>query len=394
MTKIANRLNGIETSPTIALNTRVKTLLGDGIDVINLSVGEPDFPTPELIKSAGIQAIQENKTTYTAPDGTPELKTAIQKKLARENNLNYQPSQIIACAGAKLAIYFLAQAILNAGDEVIIPAPYWVSYPPIVSLANATPIIINTTIEQRYKISAEQLEKAITPKTKLFFLNNPNNPSGQLYSETELHALADVLQQHPHVLIMTDDIYEHAVWENAPIKNIIQLCPELYDRTVIINGVSKAYAMTGWRIGYAAGPTEIISKMKVLASQSTSNPCSIAQAAATAALTHSPNELLDMTTIFKERHDCWIDALQKIKGFNTIPSDGTFYSFPEISEIIARLDGINTDTELCEYILNKAHVAVAPGSAFGTPNCIRISFAVSKERLKEAVDRIAAILTS
>jgi aspartate aminotransferase len=295
---LANRVQQVKPSPTLAVVAKATQMQAQGLDIINLGAGEPDFDTPQHIKDAAVAAIAAGYTKYTAVDGIPELKQAILDKFKRDNGLNYQPSQLLVSVGGKQSVYNLCQALINEGDEVIIPAPYWVSYPDIVLLAGGTPIIIPSTPTNHYKITSEQLEQAITPKTKMLFLNSPSNPSGVAYSIVELRALAEVLKKYPHVLIANDDMYEHIIW-TQPFANIVNVCPELYERTIVINGVSKAYAMTGWRIGYAAGPAALIGAMKTIQSQSTSNPCSIAQRAAVAALNGGYETVQRMVKEFK-----------------------------------------------------------------------------------------------
>jgi len=390
--KLAKRTEQIQPSVTLALNARAAELKTQGKDVISLSVGEPDFDTPEHIKEAAIQAIHAGKTKYTAADGLPSLKKAIIEKLSRDNHLDYQPDQIIVSNGAKHSIHNLCNAFLNPGDEVIIPAPYWVTYPELVKLAEAKPVILDAPIEQQYKITPAQLENAITDKTRLFFINSPSNPTGIAYTADELKALADVLLKYPDIFIMTDDIYEHILWNHTPFQNILNVCPELYERTIIINGVSKAYAMTGWRIGYAAGPTPIIKTMKKIQSQATGNPSSISQAAAEIALKEAQTCVTDMVKKFKARHELVFNKLKTIKGVQVLPSDGTFYSFPNVQHIIDNHPHVNNDVELSEYLLNEAEVALVPGAAFGSPGCIRISFAAHEDILIEALDRIQKVI--
>jgi aspartate aminotransferase len=378
----------IQSSPTLALNARAAELKSEGRDIVSLSVGEPDFDTPQHIKEAAIKAIHDGKTKYTAVDGTPSLKQAVVEKFARENNLKYEPQQTLVSCGAKHSIFNLCMALLNPGDEAIIPSPYWVSYPEMVKITGAKPVFINTTIEQNYKITASQLEKAITPKTRLLFLNSPSNPSGMVYSKVELQQLAEVLLKHPKILILSDDIYEHILWQNEPFANILNACPSLYDRTIVVNGVSKAYAMTGWRIGYAAGPMPLINAMKKIQSQSTSCPCSISQAAAEVALSGNQTCIKKMVAEFKKRHDLVFDTLKTINGIKVIPSNGTFYSFPDMQSIIDSMENINSDLELSEYLLNEAGVALVPGSAFGVPGAVRISYAINIEVLADTLAKI------
>lgn len=383
---LAKRVQKVKPSPTLAVAAKATQMRAQGHDVINLGTGEPDFDTPAYIKEAAINAINQGHTKYTAVDGIPELKEAIKNKYKRDNGLDYQANQILVSVGGKQSCYNLCQALLNPGDEVIIPAPYWVSYPDMVILADATPVIISTTPAQRYKINAQQLEQAITPNTRLIFLNSPSNPSGVAYTLDELKSLGEVLKKHPQIVIATDDMYEHIQW-SQPFVNILNACPELYDRTVVLNGVSKAYAMTGWRIGYCAGPAPLINAMKTIQSQSTSNPCSIAQRAAVAALNGGMESILDMVEAFHQRHDYVADRLSKIPGVEVIPADGTFYIFPSVQAIIEKR-GFANDLEFSEKLLTEVGVALVPGSAFGNEGCIRLSFATSMEILKDACDRL------
>jgi len=388
--QLSERVNRIKPSPTLAVNSKAAELKAQGKDIISLSVGEPDFDTPEHIKQAAIAAIEAGKTKYTAVGGTPSLKQAIVEKFERENNLSYSAEQILVSTGGKQSIFNLALALLNHGDEVIIPAPYWVSYPDIALVAGAKPVFIETDVAQNFKVTPEQLEAAITPKTRLFMINSPSNPSGMAYTREELAALGEVLVRHPQVFIATDDMYEHILWTETPFVNILNTTPELYERTVVLNGVSKAYSMTGWRIGYCAGPAKLIGAMAKVQSQSTSNPSSIGQEAAEAAL-HGGNECVEeMLKAFKERHDFVVAALNALPGVTCLEGDGTFYAFADFNQAIADL-GLNDDLELAERFL-EAGVAIVPGSAFGTPGCMRLSFAVSLDTLKEAVARIGSAL--
>ncbi|KTD11926.1 aspartate aminotransferase [Legionella gratiana] len=383
---LATRVQKVKPSPTLAVAAKATQMRAQGHDVINLGTGEPDFDTPNYIKDAAILAIQQGHTKYTAVDGIPELKEAIKNKFKKDNGLDYQLNQILVSVGGKQSCYNLCQALLNPGDEVIIPAPYWVSYPDMVLLADAIPVVISTTPAQRYKINAQQLEQAITSKTRLIFLNSPSNPSGVAYTLDELNALAEVLKKHPQIVIATDDMYEHILW-SQPFANILNACPELYDRTIVLNGVSKAYAMTGWRIGYAAGPASLMNAMKTIQSQSTSNPCSIAQRAAVAALTGGHESVLEMVKAFHQRHDFVASRLQDIPGIEVIPADGTFYIFPSVQAIIEKR-GYANDLEFSEKLLTEAGVALVPGSAFGNEGCIRLSFATSMEILQDALNRL------
>lgn len=392
-TKTANRLSRVKPSPTLAVTALANQLKAEGKDVVGLAAGEPDFDTPDHIKQAGIEAIQNGQTRYTAVDGTPALKQAIINKFSRDNGLNYNPDQILVSSGGKQSFYNLAQALLNPGDEVIIPAPYWVSYPDMVLLADAEPVIVAADQAQGFKITAKQLEAAITPKTRLFVINSPSNPSGKAYSKAELHELANVLKKHPNIIIATDDMYELMIWTEEGFSNILNVAPELYDRTVVLNGVSKAYSMTGWRIGYAGGPADLIKAMKKIQSQSTSNPCSISQAAALAALEGDQSSVGMMRDAFKERHDYVVRYLNTIDGVDCVESDGTFYSFPNFEKAIDKLDGINSDIELAEKLLSDVGVALVPGSAFGTPGHLRLSFATSIENIEKALSRIKSIFS-
>jgi aspartate aminotransferase len=390
--QLSKRVQSIKPSPTLAVTARAQELQKQGKDIIGLGAGEPDFDTPDHIKNAAIKAIRDGFTKYTAVDGTAELKNAIVKKFARENNLVYKANQVLVSCGGKQSFYNLVQALLNPGDEVIIPAPYWVSYPDMVLLADGRPVIVSAGVEQGFKITAEQLDRAITPKARLFVLNSPSNPTGATYSRAELMQLGEVLRKHPHVLIATDDMYEHILWTAEPFSNILNTCPDLYDRTIVLNGVSKAYSMTGWRIGYAAGPAKLIGAMKNIQSQSTSNPTSISQVAAQAGLDGDQSFIKEMCTVFKERHDFVVRELNKIEGVNCIASHGTFYAFPHVQKLIDRLDDITDDLQLSEYLIEKAGVAVVPGSAFGAPGYLRLSYATSMQNLEKALLRMQQAL--
>jgi len=391
--QLSDRVNNIKPSPTLAVTNRAAELRASGKDIIGLGAGEPDFDTPDHIKAAAINALNAGFTKYTAVDGTPALKQAIIHKFENDNGLNYQPNQILVSCGGKQSFFNLSLAFINPGDEVIIPAPYWVSYPDMVLIADGVPVIIRTSQEKRFKITPEQLEMAITPKTKLLVLNSPSNPSGVAYTRAELQALAEVLLRHPQVLIASDDMYEHILWSDEPFCNILMACPELYDRTIVLNGVSKAYAMTGWRIGYAAGPQKLIGAIKKVQSQSTSNPTSISQVAAQTALEGSQDCVKEMLIAFKHRHDFVIDALNAIEGVECIPADGTFYAFPNFQKIIDTNPAFADDVELAEFLLNEAGVALVPGSAFGAPGQMRLSFATSMKILEDAITRIKQALT-
>ena len=390
--RLSGRVNRIKPSPTLAVDARAKELKAQGKDVISLGAGEPDFDTPEHVKEAAIRAIRDGFTKYTAVDGTPGLKQAVIAKFKRDNGLEYTPAEILVSVGGKQSFFNLAQALLENGDEVIIPAPYWVSYPDMVLLADASPVIITAGIDQAFKIRAEQLDRIITRKTRLLVINSPSNPTGAVYSRAELAALGDVLRKFPNVLIATDDMYEHILWSDEPFCNILNVCPDLKDRTIVLNGVSKVYAMTGWRIGYAAGPKPLIAAMKKIQSQSTSNPTSIAQVAAEAALNGDQGCIAPMVRAFKERHDRVMDRLNKIRGVRCLASQGTFYAFPDFSKAIVATAGVSNDVEMAEYLLNKGEVALVPGSAFGAEGHLRLSYATSMETLEKALDRIGNLL--
>ena len=395
--ELSRRVQAIKPSPTLAVTARAAALKATGRDIIGLGAGEPDFDTPQHIKDAAIAAINAGFTKYTAVDGTPSLKAAIIAKFKRDNGLDYTPKQILVSCGGKQSFFNLVQAVINAGDEVIIPAPYWVSYPDIVILADGRPVIVEAGIEQGFKITPAQLEAAITLKTRLVVINSPSNPTGAVYSGDELAALGAVLRKHPQVLIASDDMYEHIRLDDVPFVNILNVCPDLYDRTLVLNGVSKAYSMTGWRIGYAAGPEAILRAMTNVQSQSTSNPTSISQVAAEEALNGDQACITPMLDAFKARHRYIVDALNAIPGFHCVDSGGAFYAFPDVRPAIMNLlarDIIDapTDIALSEYLLESADVAVVPGSAFGAEGYIRLSFATSQANLEKAVKRITAAL--
>ncbi|MHA7840447.1 MAG: pyridoxal phosphate-dependent aminotransferase [Gammaproteobacteria bacterium] len=389
---LSERVQSIKPSATMAVATKARELKRKGGDIISLSVGEPDFDTPPHIKEAAMKGIREGATKYTAVDGTQALKEAIQQKFERDNQLSYDLDQILISAGAKQSLYNLCQALLNPHDEVIIPAPYWVSYPDMVQLCGAKPVFINTYLDNHFKITPEQLANAITPQTRLVILNSPSNPSGMAYSQEETLALGKVLLEHPHVLIVSDDIYEHIMWSHHGFCNIAMVCPELKERTIVVNGVSKAYAMTGWRIGYAAGDAALINAMKKIQSQSTSGPCSISQKAAVAALTGDQGCVETMVAAFKERHQFVVNGLNEIRGIRCLPGHGTFYAFPDVSEAISNISGLKDDIDFAEYLLAKSGIAVVPGTAFGNPGCIRLSFAASQTMLEDALKRIHTLI--
>lgn len=384
---VSKRMSRVKPSPTGAVLALAVELRAAGRDIISLGAGEPDFDTPQAIKDAAISAIEAGATKYTPIDGTAGLKAAIQRKFLRDNNLAYEPAQIVVTAGAKQALFNLCLGRLGPGDEAIIPSPYWVSYPDMVLLAEAEPVIIKAGIEEDFKITPIQLDAAISDNTRLFILNSPSNPTGASYDEAELRALGEILESHPQVVIAADDIYEPIHWADSPFVSFATACPSLAERTVTVNGVSKAYAMTGWRIGYAAGPVELIGAMKTIQSQSTSNPCSVSQEAAQAALDGDQGVVARMAAEYRARHDYLVAALNEIPGFECRPGEGTFYAFPRVTGALERL-GIGSDTELTEHLLNEANVAVVPGSAFGAPGYLRLSFACSRQTLEEAVQRI------
>ena len=392
MSVLSTTLSRVKPSPTIAMTTKAQELKAAGRDVIGLSAGEPDFDTPQNIKDAAIAAINAGKTKYTAVDGIPELKQAICDKFRRENGLSYEPAQVTVGTGGKQVLYNAFMATLNAGDEVIIPAPYWVSYPDMVLLGGGTPVIVECSLENQFKLTAEQLEAAITPKTKWFLFNSPSNPSGAGYSWDELKALTDVLMRHPHVWVMTDDMYEHLVFDDFEFCTPAQVEPGLYDRTLTVNGVSKAYAMTGWRIGYAAGPEELIKGMRKVQSQSTSNPCSISQWAAFEALNGPQGYIEDNKALFQRRRDLVVGMLNDAKGVNCPTPEGAFYVYPDISACIGKTSAagtlIDTDEAFATALLEETGVAVVFGSAFGLSPNFRISYATSDEALAKACTRI------
>ncbi|MFU8877363.1 MAG: pyridoxal phosphate-dependent aminotransferase [Wenzhouxiangellaceae bacterium] len=385
--RTAQRVAQVKPSATIAMSMKAAELKAAGRDIISLSMGEPDFNTPDHIQMAAIEAIRDGQTRYTAVDGTPGLKDAIIEKFRRDNSLEYRRDQILVSSGAKQSIYNLLQALIDPGDEVLIPAPYWVSYPDMVRLAGGAPVTLHTTLETGFRITPAQLNNAINEQTKLLILNSPGNPTGRAYTRAELAALGEVLAEYPRLVICSDDIYEHIWWADEPFSTLAEVCPGLKDRTVVVNGVSKAYAMTGWRIGYAAGDAELIRQMRKIQGQSTSNPCSVSQAAAEAALTDSQLCVSEMCKAFHKRHDWLIPALNELPGFTCSPGEGAFYVFADVSGAIEAL-GLDDDQAFCEHLLEQAGVAVVPGSAFGTPNHVRFSFACSIETLEQAVERI------
>lgn len=394
MSFLSTTLSRVKPSPTVAVSTLAQELKAQGRDVIGLGAGEPDFDTPQHIKDAAVAAIGAGKTKYTAPDGMPELKAAICDKFARENGLTYTPKQISVGTGGKQILYNALMATLNPGDEVVIPAPYWVSYPDMVLLAGGTPVAVETTLENAFKLTPDQLDAAITPKTKWFIFNSPSNPTGAGYTRDELKALTDVLMRHPHVWVMTDDMYEHLTYDGFEFCTPAQVEPALYDRTLTCNGVSKAYAMTGWRIGYAGGPEALIAAMRKIQSQSTSNPCTISQWAALEALNGPQDFLAPNNAVFKRRRDLVVAALNAIDGITCPTPEGAFYVYPSIAGLIGRTTPAGTviadDEAFATALLEETGVAVVFGAAFGLSPNFRVSYATSDDNLKEACSRIAA----
>ena len=388
---LSDRVKKVKPSATITISAKAMDLRANGIDVISLSAGEPDFDTPEHIKQAAIEAINKGQTKYTQVDGTPELKDAIISKFNRDNNLHYQRENIIVSTGAKQTLYNLFQSVLGPDDEVVIISPYWVSYPDMVILADAKPVIVETHQEDDFNIDMDSFKAALTDKTKLLILNSPSNPTGITYTKEQYESMGKILSDYPNVLIATDDMYEHIYWGNEPFTSFAEACPNLFDRTITVNGVSKAYAMTGWRIGYCGASESIVKGMKKVQGQSTSNPSSISQVAAIAALNGSHDVLKMMVDEYKKRHDYMCEALNEINGFNTSPGTGAFYLFPEVRSVIES-KGFADDIEFSSFLIEQANVAVIPGSAFGAEGSIRISYATSMELLKESISRIKSSL--
>ena len=388
---LSDRVKKVKPSATITISAKAMDLRANGIDVISLSAGEPDFDTPEHIKQAAIEAINKGQTKYTQVDGTPELKDAIISKFNRDNNLHYQRENIIVSTGAKQTLYNLFQSVLGSDDEVVIISPYWVSYPDMVILADAKPVIVETHQEDDFNIDMDSFKAALTDKTKLLILNSPSNPTGITYTKEQYESMGKILSDYPNVLIATDDMYEHIYWGNEPFTSFAEACPNLFDRTITVNGVSKAYAMTGWRIGYCGASESIVKGMKKVQGQSTSNPSSISQVAAIAALNGSHDVVKMMVDEYKKRHDYLCDALNEINGFNTSPGTGAFYLFPEVRSVIES-KGFADDIEFSSFLIDQANVAVIPGSAFGAEGSIGISYATSMELLKESISRIKSSL--
>jgi len=388
---VSERMGRVMPSATSAMLGLATELREAGKDVISLGAGEPDFDTPDHIKAAAIEAIKKGQTKYTAVDGTSSLKAAIQRKFERDNNLIYRPEQILVSCGAKQSLFNACMAVLGPGDQAIIPAPYWVSYPDMVRIADGEPVIITTGIEDGFKVTPEQLEAAITDKTRMLFLNSPSNPTGSCYTCEELQALGEVLVKHPDIVVLADDIYEHIHWADDPFCSLAEACPGLIGQVVTVNGVSKCYAMTGWRIGYAGGPPEIIKAMKTIQSQITSNPSSISQVAAAAALDGDQSCITEMLKAYKARSDYVVAALNNIPGFECREGEGAFYAFPKVVGAI-EAQGLKNDGELVKLLLEKGDVVMVPGTPFGAPGYLRISFACSIEELEKAVSRITSAL--
>ncbi|WP_370391561.1 pyridoxal phosphate-dependent aminotransferase [uncultured Winogradskyella sp.] len=394
MNQLSDRVNNLSTSATLAMAAKARELKAEGKDIIGLSLGEPDFNTPDFIKEAAIQAINDNYNSYTPVDGYVELKEAIITKFKRDNGLNYTLPQIVVSTGAKQALFNIAAVMLNKGDEVILPCPYWVSYSDIVKLNDGIPVEVKTSIENDFKITAEQLEAAITPKTKMLWYSSPCNPSGSVYSEEELRALADVLQKHPHIYVVSDEIYEHINFKGGHFS--MAQFSDMYDRTITVNGVSKAFAMTGWRIGYIGAPDFIARACNKIQGQVTSGANCIAQRAVITALEASPSKIQYMVDEFKERRQLILGLLNDIDGFKTNEPEGAFYVFPDVSSYFGKtIKGktINNASDMAIFLLEEALVATVTGEAFGSPDCIRISYAASSNEIKEAIKRIKKALT-
>jgi len=390
---VSRRVQRVKPSPTLAVTARAARLKAEGKDIVALGAGEPDFDTPAHIAAAGVDAIRSGFTRYTNVDGINELKDAIIAKFRRDNGIEYERAQVIVSSGAKQTIYNLCMAVLDPGDEAIIPAPYWVSYPDMVLLADGLPVMPYAGANQGYKITPRQLEAAITPKTRLVLLNSPCNPTGAAYTRAELRALGEVLLAHPRIVIGTDDMYEKIYWASEPFCSLLTAVPELYDRTVTINGCSKAYAMTGWRLGYCGGPREIVTAMSTIQGQSTSNASSITQRAAVVALNGDQQCVAEMNVQYKKRHDYIVAGLNSLPGIACLPGAGTFYAFADVSGAMQAM-GCRDDHAFAELLLNEGGVAVVPGSGFGAPGHMRISFACSMETLEKAVDRMARVLSA
>ena len=391
MALLTKRINSVKPSATITISAKAMELRAQGVDVISLSQGEPDFDTPMHIKDAAIQAINDGKTKYTSVDGTPEIKEAIINKFKRDNNLDYKPENILVSTGAKQTLFNLFQSVLEEGNEAIVISPYWVSYPDMVILAGAKPVIVDTLQKNNFDLDLDLLREALSDNTRLIILNSPSNPTGVTFTREQYQGMGNILKDYPNVLIATDDMYEHIYWGNEKFCSFAEACPDLFDRTITVNGVSKAYAMTGWRIGYCGGPTDVVKAMKKIQGQSTSNASSISQVAATAALNGSHDEVLGMVEEYKNRHQYLCEALNSLDGFKAVPGTGAFYLFPNITEAIETL-GMKDDLEFSEFLLETAGVAVVPGTAFGAKGYIRISYATSMDALEESISRIKKVL--
>ena len=391
-TQLSRRVQRVKPSPTLAVTARAAKLKAEGKDIIGLGAGEPDFDTPVHIADAGVEAIRKGFTRYTNVDGIVELKDAIIAKFKRDNGIKYERNQILVSSGAKQTIFNFCMAVLDPGDEVVIPAPYWVSYPDMALLADGVPVTPYAGPEQGYKITAQQLEQAITPRTRMLIMNSPSNPTGAAYTAAEWRALGEVLLKHPRIVIGTDDMYEKIYWGSEPFSSLLTVVPELYDRTLTINGCSKAYAMTGWRIGYCGGPKEIVTAMSTVQGQSTSNAASMSQKAAIAALNGDQSCVTTMNKAFKERHDYIVAALNTLPGVSCQPASGAFYAFADVSKAMAKLK-LKDDNAFAEYLINTVGVAVVPGSGFGAPGHMRLSFACSRETLEKAVERMRKALS-
>jgi aspartate aminotransferase len=394
VSRISHRVNQIKPSATIMVSMKAMQLKAQGKDIVSLGFGEPDFDTPEHIREAAIAAIREGKTRYTQVDGTPELKQAIVEKFRRDNELNFEPGQILVSNGAKQSLFNCLVALLNRSDEVIVPAPYWVSYPDMVKLADAEPAILVGKAEHDYKITARELQNTLNEKTRLIILNSPSNPTGKVYTEKEYRELGEVLIEHPKVFIACDDIYEHIYWGESRYRTFLNACPELTGRTIVINGVSKAYAMTGWRIGYLAGPEDLVAAMRKVQGQSTSCAGSVSQAAAVAALNGPQDCVEQMCKEFKRRYDYIHGALNDIPGVECPDCDGAFYAFPTFQGFLDSRDDIKDDVELASWMLEEAGVSTVPGSAFGAPGHLRLSYAASMDYLEDAISRIRKAVTA
>ena len=386
---LSTRIHAIKESPTIAVTDKARRLREAGHDVIGLGAGEPDFDTAGFVLEAAKAAMDAGRTRYTAVDGTPEIKDAIIAKMKRDHDLDYRPSQVVVSSGGKNSLYNLVQSVIDAGDEAVVPAPYWVSYTDIVLLAGGVPVVVETSPAAGFKMAPEQLDAAIGPRTRLLILNSPSNPTGACYRRAELAGLAEVLRRHPQVMVATDDMYEKIMWDDEPFSNLLNAAPDLADRTVVLNGVSKAYAMTGWRIGYAAAPDDVAAAMRKIQSQCTSNPCSVSQAAAAAAISGDHGYVEERSRIFHERHDYVNARLNELRGVSCVPARGAFYAFPDFGEAVAAHGNANDDVAYAEWLLEAARVAIVPGSAFGAPGFMRLSFATGMENLETALDRLA-----